>query len=585
MSGQRLEYHYHRLLAQFPSGEATITLQALADGLCCSKRHMRTLLSNMQQRGWLYWQATAGRGHQARLSLLRDKQQLKVEKADQLLKKGDIAAAVELLDDEKNQLASLLRSRLGYRVNDDYQSLHVPYYRAMPNLYPGTPLRRSEIHLVRQIFNGLTRINTQTGEVESDLAHRWRQQDTLHWRFFLRPGVRFHDGHLLNSEDVVVSLNRCARLPLFSHIDQVTSSGSLVVDVALTQEDPQLPLLFTDPAALILPGDHDQRENFAAYPIGTGPWRVSENNQWHLLLQVFEQYFALRGLLDEIEVIVWPEMTHETDQEPSLPTNQSAAWLSSSINDAAWASRVTAPFTTTSSEPHTEMFLEQGGYFLLCDSRSVHWHTVQQRRWLREKLSPWRLAQYLQDAVRPLWVPTGSLLPAWFHSIETGESRSPFVGGQNHAVLRLAYPHQHPEYARLAAIMRQLLATEDVMLEVLELDYEQWAMGDADVDLWLGTVNFPVPETWSVGTWLLGMPLLQYGLFGGDRQQYQYCQQKWRQGKLSSWQLTQKIIASGWLQPLFHHWMRLKAPENSQGIHLNNLGWFDFSTTWMEPGA
>ncbi|EAS3058905.1 peptide ABC transporter substrate-binding protein, partial [Salmonella enterica] len=41
---------------------------------------------------------------------------------------------------------------------------------------------------------------------------------------------------------------------------------------------------------------------------------------------------------------------------------------------------------------------------------------------------------------------------------------------------------------------------------------------------------------------------------------------------------------SGWLQPLFHHWMRLKSPDRARGIHLNNLGWFDFRSTWIEPG-
>ena len=42
-------------------------------------------------------------------------------------------------------------------------------------------------------------------------------------------------------------------------------------------------------------------------------------------------------------------------------------------------------------------------------------------------------------------------------------------------------------------------------------------------------------------------------------------------------------MRNGWLQPLFHHWMRLKSPGQAQGIHLNNLGWFDFTRAWMVP--
>jgi MarR-like DNA-binding transcriptional regulator SgrR of sgrS sRNA len=184
---------------------------------------MRSLLVDMQARHWLEWHASPGRGHQARLRLLCSEQQLRMEKAEHLLKSGNFGAALELLGAEKHLIAPLLRARLGYNIRDDYQSLRIPYYRTMPNLYPGTPLRRSELHLVRQIFNGLTRINDESGVVEKDLAHYWRMLDPLHWRFFLRPGVRFHDGRELTSQDVVVSLTRCAQLPLFSHLKKLMS--------------------------------------------------------------------------------------------------------------------------------------------------------------------------------------------------------------------------------------------------------------------------------------------------------------------------------------------------------------------------
>ncbi|MCW1876186.1 SgrR family transcriptional regulator [Erwinia sp. INIA-01] len=586
MYGQRLEYHYLRLLTLFPAREAETTLQALADSLCCSKRHMRALLVKMHNEGWLNWQAAPGRGRQAQLRLLRDEQQLKVEKADRLLETGNLAAVVELLGEEKSRLASLLRTRLGYRISDDYQSLRIPYYREMLNLYPGTPLRRSENHLVRQIFSGLTRINPQSGEVECDLAHRWRQLDALRWRFFLRRGVRFHDGREMTSEDVISSLTRSAALPLFSHIKRVEAAGALSVIVELHYADDRLPLLLTDPAALILPADHSRRDDFAAHPIGTGPYRVIENDRWHLKMQAFEHYFGLRGLLDEVELIVWPDVAHAASSEQFIPAGQPAAWLSSSISDIAYVSGEAEQFTGKPSEPLAEMFLEQGGYFLLCDSRSGRWQTPERRRWLREILSPWQLASQLVESIRPLWVPTGSLLPAWFHCMDEGSCLSPFSADENPlhgAVLRLACHRQHPEYAMLTGMMRKNLAAEGIALEVIELDYQQWASGEAEVDLWLGTVNFPAPEQWNVGAWLLGMPLLQPHISGGDPSQYQRWQQQWRNGTLESRQLVQQVVGAGWLQPLFHHWMRLKAPENAQGIRLNNLGWFDFQSTWMEP--
>ncbi len=241
------------------------------------------------------------------------------------------------------------------------------------------------------------------------------------------------------------------------------------------------------------------------------------------------------------------------------------------------------------------MFLERGGYFLLCDSRSPYWQNIEQRRWLRETLSPHSLLQQLVESIRHFWVPTGSLLPSWFHCMIPGESENPFTSehvttGQSAVahkpdmpVLKLAYHEQHPEYDMLTRLMAQNLAGKGVRLEITELDYTDWANGNAEVDLWLGTVNFAVPEIWNVGAWLLGTPLLRHSVSGGDPLLLEDWLRNWRNESLSSEQLMRRITGSGWLQPLFHHWMRLKGPEQAKGIHLNNLGWFDFKSTWMEP--
>lgn len=582
MPGRRLEQQYLRLLASLAPGDNPITLQQLADTLCCSKRHMRALLVQMQAAGWLEWQATAGRGHKARLRLLCNQQQLLMIKAEQLVKSGDLNGAITLLDAEKQLIARVLQSKMGYHVRDDYQSLCVPYYRTMPNLYPGTPLRRSEVHLVRQIFNGLTRSNPLSGMVESDLAHRWRNPDPLRWIFYLRPGVRFHHGGQLTSRDVVASLSRCRQLPLFSHLKQVVAQGALCVMIELTEPEPQLPQLLTDPAALILPADHAMRPDFASRPSGSGPYQVIDNNHWHLLIRAYGDYFGLRGLLDEVEIIVWPEDSDWQNKQQFSPN--SAAWLSSSLSDIAYVSGRSSALTGKPSDALPEMFLERGGYFLLCDQRSSYWQSIERRRWIREKLHPYLLLQQLVASIRPLWVPASSLLPDWFHCIDDGPVTSPFDTEGAHPVLRLAYHSQHPEYPMLVAEMRKLLAAEGVQLQLTELDYQQWARGEAEVDLWLGTVNFAVPEEWNVGAWLLGMPLLKQAIFAGDEPRFTRWQQQWRAGTLSAQQMLGQVVGEGWLQPLFHHWMRLKGPEQAQGIHLNNLGWFDFNTSWMEPG-
>lgn len=590
MTVQRLEQHYRRLLAFYPQREVTLTLGELADKICCSKRHMRGVLLRMQQAGWLSWQPGVGRGHQSVLTLHYSETQLLFRKAEQLLDEGDIRSAVTLLGDQQQLVAGLLRQKLGYQVREDYQSLRIPYYRTMPNLAPGTPLRRSEIHLVKQIFSGLTRVNDQTGLAEADLAHFWSQRDYRDWTFHLRPAVRFHDGRELTSDDVVTSLARLVSQPLFSHIARVHARGRLTVEITLSQPDACLPLLLTDSAALILPADFASRPDFATLPVGTGPYRVEENNRLHLRMRAFDHYFGLRGLLDEIEVIVWPpalKQAAEASQGKGDVRGQPSAWLSSSLSDIEYISGQAVSLTGHPGEDSGDMFPEKGGYFLLCDSRSPHWLQSPARRWIREILNPYALIQRFIPAIRPLWIPAASLMPDWLHAMSEGEAIRPAslpVGGAGN-ILRLAFHRQHPEFEMLAREMQFLLKQQGIILQLMEQDYEEWANGEGNVDLWLGTVNFPVPEVWNAGAWLLSLPLLRHSVSGGDAERFARWQHAWRAGSLQGKQLTQQVIHDGWLQPLFHHWMRLKSPGQAQGIRLNNLGWFDFTRAWMAPAA
>ena len=59
----------------------------------------------------------------------------------------------------------------------------------------------------RMVFDSLTRIDS-SGAVLPALAVRWQSQNGDHrWQFWLRPGVRFHDGSLLTADSVLQSLD------------------------------------------------------------------------------------------------------------------------------------------------------------------------------------------------------------------------------------------------------------------------------------------------------------------------------------------------------------------------------------------
>ncbi len=67
------------------------TLNELAALLSCSRRHMRTLLNTMQDRGWLTWEAEVGRGKRSRLTFLYTGLALQQQRAEDLLEQDRIS--------------------------------------------------------------------------------------------------------------------------------------------------------------------------------------------------------------------------------------------------------------------------------------------------------------------------------------------------------------------------------------------------------------------------------------------------------------------------------------------------------------
>ena len=57
------------------------------------------------------------------------------------------------------------------------------------------------------IYDGLIRRGPNL-EIEPALAERWEVMEPTRWRFYLRKGVKFHDGSPFTADDVVFSATR-----------------------------------------------------------------------------------------------------------------------------------------------------------------------------------------------------------------------------------------------------------------------------------------------------------------------------------------------------------------------------------------
>ena len=64
------------------------------------------------------------------------------------------------------------------------------------------------LSIMSHVYEGLIRRDPKTLAIEPALAERWEIAEPTRWRFYLRKGVKFHDGRPFTADDVVFSAQR-----------------------------------------------------------------------------------------------------------------------------------------------------------------------------------------------------------------------------------------------------------------------------------------------------------------------------------------------------------------------------------------
>ena len=157
-----------------------------------------------------------------------------------------------------------------------------------------------------------------TGKIVPSLAEKWDiSADGMTWTFTLRKGVVFHNGDKLTSQDVKATFERIKNKDVaspnaneFAPITSIETPGDY--SVVLKLDAPSAPLLGTLASGwgAILPkslidGGHD----FAAKPVGTGPFKMTEwVRDGKIVLEKNKNYW-MKGLpkLDKVTMHIIPE--------------------------------------------------------------------------------------------------------------------------------------------------------------------------------------------------------------------------------------------------------------------------------------
>ncbi len=145
------------------------------------------------------------------------------------------------------------------------------------------------------IFEGLVKPDSDGNLVPAVASDYKIEDEGKTYTFYLREGIKFHDGTPVTVEDIKYSIERCADtsgegtllVSAFSNIESVEIVDEKTVSIHLNNADTDF---LSELTSAVIPA---WNEDPAGNPIGTGPYRyVSRVVQDSMQLQKFEEYWG-----------------------------------------------------------------------------------------------------------------------------------------------------------------------------------------------------------------------------------------------------------------------------------------------------
>ncbi len=174
-----------------------------------------------------------------------------------------------------------------------------------------TPISDVGRVLLKNVLEPLTEINPADSSITPRLATSWKQIDTKTWHFFLRKGVRFHDGADFNAEAVIFNIKRLydkridsrTRVKFFSGVKvEGKVLDSYTLEIKTDKPEPLLPTLM---GTLTLCSPNTPLDKMTRNPIGTGPYKfVKWDAGTQIILERFDGYWGNQPQVKKA-VYVW----------------------------------------------------------------------------------------------------------------------------------------------------------------------------------------------------------------------------------------------------------------------------------------
>lgn len=185
--------------------------------------------------------------------------------------------------------------------------------------------------VVDHVIEPLVRLQAD-GSLGPGLAERWEvSPDQRTYTLRVRPGVRFHDGAILDADAVKLSLDRFLnpqlKVPLRAPFDTNLVDSVVIVDPSTVRLQLKqsfrlfLQKLAATEMGIVSPAHaHAYPESYNEEPVGTGPYRFKERRRGEsVVLERFERYWGSTPYFPQVQFRIVPEVA---TRESLLLANQ-----------------------------------------------------------------------------------------------------------------------------------------------------------------------------------------------------------------------------------------------------------------------
>lgn len=337
-----LEYYIDfKLLPEYQQADKIfISKQEIADILFCSSRNAHYILQKWVEEEYVDWKGQRGRGKKSTLIFLKSLDEAALLHVNNLIYKEKVKEAMNFAlrsnfpNILKNNLLSAIKNAFGIQHTENKEEtndiLHMPFQHSMSNMNPFYVSIATEAHILNEVFDTLVRYNTVNKTIEPHLTHGWKaNEDYSVWTFYIRKGVRFHDGKTLTSKDVQWTfqsiLSKGINIPnkwLLEGIQNITIQNKYTISFHLKDGNRVFSNFLSAIFTSIIPSGYDINSSTL---IGTGPFKIDSVNDDKIVLKAFEYHFKGRPFLDRIQMWKLPEanldplsfFTHDKSGEDS----------------------------------------------------------------------------------------------------------------------------------------------------------------------------------------------------------------------------------------------------------------------------